>query len=69
VIALAGAYVVWRLVRRLVPLLLIAGLAILLLAPTRQLPAPVRQLRREARVELNRAEQTVSRALETELRR
>ena len=62
-IAFASAYLLWRLVRRLLPLVLIAGVAIVLLAPSRQLPAAERQLRRDVQAEVHTLQQKVAGAL------
>jgi hypothetical protein len=63
VIAFAGAYLLWRLVRRLLPLVLIAAVVIVLLAPNRQLPAAERQLRRDVQAEVHTLQQKVASAL------
>jgi hypothetical protein len=53
--------VLWRIARRLLPLMLIAGIAVVLLAPRRQLPTAARQLRRDMQVEVHQAQQSVAR--------
>ncbi len=61
---LLGAYVLWRIARRLVPLLLIAGLALVLLAPNRHLGSRQGHLRGDVQVGIRQAQQGLTRALE-----
>jgi hypothetical protein len=67
--ALAGAYLLWRTARRLAPLLAISGLAIVLLAPGRQLPGAGRHLRQHVGAGAHRAPRGLDHAFERGLRR
>jgi hypothetical protein len=66
---LIGAYVLWRIGRRLVPLVLVAAVAFVALAPNRQLSGAGRQLRRELQLDVRQAQRSLAHALEMGLRR
>ena len=66
---LVGAYVLWRIARRLLPLILVAGLALVLLAPSRQLSGAGRRLRRDLQHDVRQAQRSLAHALWTGLRR
>ena len=64
-----GAYLLWRVARRLIPLVLLAGVMLVLVAPHQRLPADVSHLRQAVQVDLGNARQALTRALETHFRR
>jgi hypothetical protein len=66
---LAGAYLLWRIARRLAPLLAISGVAIVLLAPSRQQPGASRHPRQHAAAGAHHAQRGVDHAFEGGLRR
>lgn len=66
---LLGAYVLWWVARRLLPLALVAGLALVFLAARGQLPAAARSLRGDVQVDVHRAQQSLARLLESGFRR
>ena len=62
---LVGAYLLWRVARRLIPLALLAGVVLVLLAPDQRLPGEASQLRHAVQVDLGQARRALTRALET----
>lgn len=62
---LVGAYLLWRVARRLIPLALLAGVMLVLLAPDQRLPGDASHLRHAVQVDLGHARQALTRALET----
>jgi hypothetical protein len=66
---LVGAYLLWRVARRLIPLVLLAGVALVLLAPHQRLRADASHVRHAVQVDLAHARQALTRALETHLQR
>ncbi len=62
---LVGAYLLWRVARRLIPLALLACVMLVLLAPHHRLPGNASQLQHSVRVDLGHARQALTRALET----
>jgi hypothetical protein len=66
---LVGAYLLWRVARRLIPLALLGGVTLVLLAPDQRLPADASRLRHAVQVDLGHGRQALTRALETHLHR
>ena len=66
---LVGAYLLWRVARRLIPLALLAGAMLVLLAPDQRLPGEASHLRHAMQVDLGHARQALTRMLETHLHR
>jgi hypothetical protein len=62
---LVGAYLLWRVARRLIPLALLAGVMLVLLAPDQRLPGEASHLRHTVQVDVRQARQALTRALET----
>lgn len=61
--ALFGAYALWRIVRRLVPLALAAAVAAVLLIPSRRLPAPERRVSRQLHSLVSEGQRALTREL------
>jgi hypothetical protein len=66
---LIGAYVLWRIARRLVPLVLVAAVTFVALAPDRQLSGASRRLRRQLQLDVRQAQRSLAHGLEMGLRR
>jgi hypothetical protein len=62
---LVGAYLLFRVARRLIPLALLAGVMLVLLASGQRLPGDASHLRHAVQVDLRHARQALTRALET----